>query len=120
MVPRKKATTAMKSTKKVDKILKGEAGSSPGPGCSQTVSINLPRRATHPLFGEIYAVYAKDKSYCVYRPDESSSKKTLLVECSGTKFSRHDRALRDVMMRSCKKGLDKAATVKFRDSILNA
>ena len=72
----------------------------------------------HPLYGELYAVYATDKSYCVYKPDEGSSRKTLIVECSGKKFSRHDRDLKDVMIRSCKKSLDKAATVQFRDSIM--
>ena len=122
ITPSKGGTSAsgpytLKSVIKAPKGAHGKIVDS-SPPISKSGSIDLPRKMDHPMYGELYAVHATDKSYCAYKPDDGSSRKTLIVECSGEKFSRHDRALKDVMIRSCKQSLGKAATVQFRDSIM--
>ena len=112
--PPKKAEppSASKTGAKKAKAIAGQSGSD---GCGSN-SEWLPKKAQHPLFGELYCVYAANKSYCVYKPDPDSPKQTLLVEVVNKKTPAHATTLRDLMLKSCTDGLNKAQTVMLRNS----
>eukprot|EP00959_Pyramimonas_sp_CCMP1952_P390432 8181399-Pyramimonas_sp.AAC.1 len=88
--PKVKPASAQKTGVKKPKTA---ASSKPSSGVGG--STWLPKKAHHPLFGGLYAVYASKKSYCVYKPDEGS-KPTLLVEITESKTTTHATALRDL------------------------